>query len=61
MHQAWRQYSVTGGGGRTKFWGPWEVYLCEFERGMRNLSQSGSNEEGEDQRSKGIFRPKLGI
>ena len=36
MHQAWRQDSVTGGGGgRTKFWGAREVYLCEFERGTR--------------------------
>ena len=27
---------------------------------MRNLSQSGLNEQGEEQRFKGIFRPKMG-
>ena len=31
--QARRQDNVTGGGGRNKFWGAREVYLCEFERG----------------------------
>ena len=31
--QAQRQDSVTGRGGRNKFWGAREVYLCEFERG----------------------------
>ena len=38
--------------------------LCEFERGTgarRNLSQSGSDEQGEKQRFKGIFRPKSEI
>ena len=58
--QARRQDSVTGGG-KNKFWGAREVYLCEFERGTRDLSQSGWNEQGEDQRFKGIFRPKSGI
>ena len=60
MHQD----SVTGGGraelnfgGHKKF-----IYVTlRGARGMRNLSQSGSNEEGEDQRIKGIFRPKSGI
>ena len=32
LRQAWRQDSVTAGG-RSKFWGAREVYLCEFERG----------------------------
>ena len=65
--QARRQDSVTGGGGgggRNKFWGAREVYLCEFERGTggtRNLSQSGSNEQGEDQKFIGIFRLKSAI
>ena len=43
--QARRQDSMTGGAR--------EVYLCEFERGTRNLFQCGSNEQGEDQK-KGI-------
>ena len=59
VEQARRQDSVTGG--RNKFWGAREVYLCEFERGTRNLSQSGSNEQGEDERLKGIFQPKSEI
>ena len=32
------------------FGGAREVYFCEFERGTRNLFQSGSNEHGEDQK-----------
>ena len=54
--QARRQDSVTGG--HEKF------ILCEFERGTggtRNLSQSGSNKQGEEQNVKGIFRPKSKI
>ena len=28
-----RQDSVTGGGGRNKFWGAQKLYLCKFKRG----------------------------
>ena len=35
--------------------------IREGHRGSRNVSQSGSNEQGEDQRFKGIFRLKSGI
>ena len=43
-----------------------QFILCEIERatahgGTRNLSQSGSNEQGEEQRFKVIFRPKSEI
>ena len=58
--QARRQNSVTGGA-EINFGGAREVYFCEFERGTgarENLFQSGSNEQGEDQRFRGIFRPK---
>ena len=68
-NQARRQDSVTGGA-EINFGGAREVCLCEFERGTGNLSQSGSNKQGEDQRIKGIsgrnrkfkqfFRPKTG-
>ena len=50
--QAQRQDSVTGGA-EINFRRAREVYLCEFERGTggtRNLSQSRSNEQGEDQK-----------
>ena len=53
MNQARRQDSVTGGA-EINFGGAREVYLCEFERGTRNLSQSESNEQGEDQKFRGI-------
>ena len=62
-NQARCEDSVTAGG-RNKFWGAWEVYVCEFERGTgstRNLSQSGSNEQGEDQKFIEIFRLKSEI
>ena len=36
-------------------------YLFEFERSTRNLSQSGSNEQGADQKFRGIFRLKSKI
>ena len=58
--QVRRQDSVTGGA-EINFGGARKVYLCEFERGTRNLSQSQLNEQGEDQRFKGIFRPRSGI
>ena len=64
MHQARRQYSVTGGVGAEINFGGHQKFIYVNLRGawgMRNLSQSGSNEEGEDQRIKGTFRPKSGI
>ena len=57
--QARRQDSVTGEA-EINFGGAREVYLCEFERGARgtrNLLQSGSNEQGENQTFRGICRP----
>ena len=46
-----------GGGGRNKFWGAREVYLCECKKGMgeREIYSSvdqGSNERGEDKNKK---------
>ena len=49
--QARRQDSVTGGA-KINFGGAREVYLCEFEKGARNLSKSGSNEQGDLQKKK---------
>ena len=60
LTQARRKDSVTGGA-EIKFGGARKVYSCEFEMGMRNLSQSGLNEQGEDQKLRGIFRPKSEI
>ena len=40
------------GGAEISFGGAWEVYLCEFERGTRNLFHCGSNEQGEDQKKR---------
>ena len=37
------------------------MWIREEHGGTRNLSQSGSNEQGENQKFKGIFQPKLGI
>ena len=63
--QARRQDSVTGGGeAEINFGGHEKLILCEFERGhggTRNLSQSGSNKQGEEQKVNGIFLPKWEI
>ena len=67
MHQAWRQDRVTGGGGgggaELNFGGHEKFIYVNLRgaRGTKKLSQSGSNEEGEDQRIKGIFRLKSRI
>ena len=61
---AWLGGGGGGGVGRNKFWGEQEVYFVwigEGRGGTRNLSQSGSNEQGEEQRFKRIFRPKSKI
>ena len=48
-----------GGGAEIIFGGTREAYLCEFERGAtRNLFQSESNEQGEDQKKK-VFSSKI--
>ena len=52
------------GGAEINFGKAREVYFVgirEGHGGTRNLSQSGSNEQGEEQRFKGIFRPKSEI
>ena len=61
--QARRQDSVTGGGAEKNFGGHENfIYVnSKGARGTRNLSQSGSNDQGEDQKFKGIFRPKSEI
>ena len=63
MIQARRHDRVTGGA-EINFGGAREVYLCEFERGTgaREIYPSlhESNEQGESQKFKGIFRPKTG-
>ena len=49
------------GGGRNKFWGAREVYFVwirEGRGGTRNLSHSGSNEQGKEQKFQGFFRPQ---
>ena len=61
--QARRQNSVTGGA-EINFGGARAVYFVRIREGhggTRNLSQSGSIEQGEKQRIKGIFRPKSQI
>ena len=63
LTQARRQDSVTGGA-EINFGGARAVYFVwirEEHGGTRNLSQSGSSEQGEKQRFKGIFRPKSQI
>ena len=62
LYQARRQDSVTGGA-EINF-GGYEKFICVNSRGARGhekFSQSGSNEQGEDQRFRGIFRPKSEI
>ena len=62
--QARRQDSMTGGGGINKFWGGTRSLFCVNSRGhggTRNLSQSGSNKQGEEQKVKEIFRSKSEI
>ena len=58
VNQARRQDSVTGGA-EINFGGHEKFTLCEFERGT-GARERDSNEQGEEQRSEGIFRPKLG-
>ena len=48
------------GGAEINFGGHEKFILCEFERGM-GARERDSNEQGEEQRSKGIFRPKSEI
>ena len=63
LTQARRQDSVNGGA-KINFGGVREVYFVwirEGHGGTSNLSQSGSSEQGEEQRFKGIFRPKSEI
>ena len=51
-------------GGRNKFWGGTRslfMWIREGHRSMRNLSRSGSNEQGEDQKFRVIFRSKSEI
>ena len=61
--QARHQDSVIGGA-EINFGGAREhyfVWIREEHAGTTNLSRSGSNEHGEEQRLKGIFRPKSEI
>ena len=67
--QAQRQDSGTGGG-RNKFWGAWEVHLCEFGRGTGareiypSLDQTNKVKTKKKRSSlkfRGIFRPKSEI
>ena len=56
--------TAVGGGAEINFGGAREVYFVgirEGHGGTRNLSQSGSNEQSEEQRLKGIFRPNSEI
>ena len=62
LQQARRQDSVTGGA-EIKFGGAREVYFVWIRKGhggTRNLSLSGSKEQGVVRKFKGIFRPKTG-